>query len=246
LKKKKHSRAKGIAETYIHIVDVPKNLTKEVAYIYLENNINKWAEETFKNKVNVKIAIEDGSLKLKVLIGGMAIVQFISNYGSFRSGINHIVDDAHKFSSMVIEHFKEDKNIPNEAIMRAERRLGVPGKIQRFYKLMDKINSDIYSHDKREELLGNLKEEFTSIIELLEVEDDRNSFRAEIPENIRVELPATLPEPIIGAITLENIESFTPSPLDMLATTYRMLPNLPQSGQRDIPLIANRHEEEEE
>ncbi|MEZ0148545.1 MAG: hypothetical protein AB9Q22_00265 [Candidatus Reddybacter sp.] len=44
-RKKRRSRAKGIAETYIHIKDIPESLTKEEARLYLEKNIYKWAEK---------------------------------------------------------------------------------------------------------------------------------------------------------------------------------------------------------
>jgi hypothetical protein len=35
-RKNRYSRARGIAETYIHIVNVPESLTKNEAYSYLE------------------------------------------------------------------------------------------------------------------------------------------------------------------------------------------------------------------
>lgn len=241
---KRHARAKGIAETYIHIVNVPEKLTKIEAYSYLQNNINKWAEESFKNKVNVKISIEDGSLIVRVLIGGIAIVEFVSNYGSFRSGIDQIVKDAYWFSNTVIEHFKDDKHIPDESIARAERRLGVPGKIQRFYKSMDKLNSTQYSHDQRQELIEDLKEEFVSIVELLETEEDRELFTAEIPQTLISQFPETLPNPIRGSITLENLDNFNPMNLNF--SISRAIPTLPSPDQNNIPLIATKNENEED
>lgn len=244
-RKKKRSRVRGIAETYIHIIDVPESLTKKEAYLYLEKNIYKLAKESFKHKVNVKIAIEDGSLKVKVLIGAIAIFQFVSNYGSFRSGIDHIVNDAYKFSNIVIERFKEDEHIPTESISRAERRLGVPGKIQRFYKSMDKINSTQYSHNERQKLIEDLKNEFISIIELLEVEEDRELFTAEIPQNLIHQFPQTFPEPIIGSITLENFDEFR-TITHLNSFSNQEIPNLPRNNQDNILLIGNKEEDEEQ
>lgn len=242
-RKNKYSRARGIAETYIHIVNVPESLTKNEAYSYLEKNIYKLAEENFKHKVNVKIVLEDGSLIVKILIGGIAIFEFVSHYGSFRTGIDYIVKDAYKFSDMVIERFKEDEHIPNESIARAERRLGVPGKIQRFYKSMDKINSTQYSHNQHHELIEDLKDEFISIMELLEAEEDRELFTAEIPQNLIHQFPQTYPEPIIGSITLENFDEFSTTNLNSFPN--QTIPTLPRTNQDNIPLIGNRNEDEE-
>ena len=93
----------GIAETYIHIKDVPPNVSKEKALNYLKKNAHSWAEETFNRHLVVEIQVEEGSLKAWVFVGGVALFEFVSNYGSFRSGIDHIVSDAKVFSEIVIE-----------------------------------------------------------------------------------------------------------------------------------------------
>lgn len=222
-RKKRRSRAKGIAETYIHIKDVPVSLTKNKVYLYLQEHVKVWAEKSFKNKVYVKISIEDGSLIVKVLVGGLALASLVAPYGGFRSGIYYIVRDSRNFSNMVIDNFKQDEHVADQSIIRAERRLGVPGKIQRFYKSIDKLNSTDASHNQREEMIDNLKDEFISIIELLEAEEDRKLFVSELPENIVSQLPQTFPTPIAGSITLNDpseryygqvpeIQTLTPNP----------------------------------
>jgi hypothetical protein len=243
-RKKRRSRAKGIAETYIHIKDVPESLTKQKAREYLLTHIGIWAEQSFKNEVKILISIEDGSLIARVRVGGQTLVCMLALYGSIRAGIDYLVDDAWSFSDTVIEHFVQDEQIPEQSIVRAERRLGVPGKIQRFYKRLDKLNSDNYSHNQRQDEIEYLQDEFISIIELLEAPEDREAFMSDIPDLISSQLHEPLPAPVHGAISLEDnnqdegqffmVQTGLPAPTD---------PPLPAPNYRNNLPIINREED---
>ncbi len=206
-RKSRKPRSRGIAETYIHIKDVPRGLTKEKARRYLEQHAHAWAERQFKKSVIVKVRVEEGSLKVWVLVGGITLFTFVANYGSFRSGIDYIVSDAKAFSSYVIEHFVEDENVPDTAVLRAERRLGVPGKIQRFLRSLDKLNSPNIGHNERQVKLQQLRTEFIEILELLENEQDRELFIEQVPDDIAHHPDAPLPEPIPGILSLDVIRN---------------------------------------
>lgn len=198
-------RSRGIAETYIHIKNVPSGLSKEKAYLYLERHALIWAEEKFNKSVIVKIRVEEGSLKIWVLVGVPFLFNLVAGYGSFRSGIDAIVSDSKVFSNYVIEHFGEDEGVPEVAILRTECRLGVPGKIQRFLKSLDKLNSLDIEHNKRQIVLQKLRAEFMEILELLEDDQDRELFIEQLPESILHHPGAPLPEPIRGALSLNII-----------------------------------------
>lgn len=245
-RKKRRSRVKGIAETYIHIKDVPRSLTKDEALLYLKRNIKNWAKKSFKYDVDIRISVEDGSLKVRVLVGGVLVfANLVVIYGGFRTGIDYIVKDSWGFSNKVIEQFKKDEHIADQSIIRAERRLGIPGKIQRFYKSIDKINSTDYSHNERQDKIDKLKEEFISIIELLEAEGDRESFIAEIPETIVSELPQTLPAPIRGSITLNimnEVHVVAQAPVLQMPLPN---PHLPTPNKYAIIHVAIRNEDED-
>jgi hypothetical protein len=206
-RKTSRPRSKGIAETYIHIADVPRGLSKDKARQYLEQHVYAWAEQNFKNTVIVKVRVEEGSLKVWVLVGGLAIFNFVANYGSFRSGIDYLVSDARAFSDYVIEKFSEDENIPEGALLRTERRLGVPGKIQRYLKSLDKLNSPDIGQNQRQVKIEELREEFIEILELLDSPQDRELFIEEVPPNISQQPNVPLPEPIRGVISLEAIRN---------------------------------------
>lgn len=198
-------RSRGIAETYIHIKDVPSSLSKEKAHRYLEQHALAWAEEKFNKSVLVKIRIEEGSLKIWVLVGVPLLFNLVASYGSFRSGIDAVVSDSKAFSNYVIEHFGEDEGVPEMAVLRTECRLGVPGKIQRFLKSLDKLNSLDTGHNERQIALQKIRAEFIEILELLESDQDRELFIEQLPENITHYPDMPLPEPIRGALSLDII-----------------------------------------
>lgn len=244
-RKKRRSRAKGIAETYIHIKDVPTSLTKDEVRKYLEKHIRAWAEKSFKNDVNIKISVEDGSLIVRIRVGGRALVYMLALYGGMRGGIDYLVHDSWTFSDTVIEHFMQDEHIPEQSIIRAERRLGVPGKIQRFYKKLDKLNSNDYSHNQRQEIIDDLQEELIAIVELLEAPEDRELFMSEIPDLLTSQLHQPLPAPIRGSITLEDTDEDD-------ERFYAIHPELPSPSDPPLPApnygnnlpIINRDEDE--
>lgn len=202
INKKRKFRAKGIAETYMYISDVPPELSISKAQLYLEEHASIWAGEHFKSDVRVKVVVSEGSLKVNILVGSLAAYNIVAGYGSFRTGIDYLVKDSQHFSEHVIESFKQDENISSDAIRRTERRLGIPGKIQRFYKALDKINSQDLSHNQRTETVEELKDEFLIIIELLEDERDRDAFMEELPNEIKPLPNQPLPPPIIGALSI--------------------------------------------
>lgn len=205
-KKIRKPRSKGISGTYIHIKDLPNGLSVEKAQYYLKQHVHVWAEENFKHSVIVKVRVEEGSVKVWVLVGGITLFNFVGNYGSFRSGIDHIVSDAKTFSEYVIEQFKADERVPDEAVLRVEKRLGVPGKIQRFYKKLDKLQDENNNLDEQQ-LVRKLQKEFIEILELLDNEQDRELFMEEIPIEVIRQPNVPLPEPIPGVINLAVIQN---------------------------------------
>ena len=78
----------------------------------------------------------------------------------------------------------------------------MPGKIQRFFRSIDKLNSPEISRNERLQLTEKLKEEFLNIIILLESNEDRELFIEEVPLSIKPMPNEPLPPPIIGVINI--------------------------------------------
>lgn len=191
-KTKGKPRSIGIAETYININSLGSVFTSDQIKSYLDKHAKEWAQDYFGMSIIVKVRVEDGSLKIWVFVGAITIYNLISGYGSFRSGIDHLVNDAKHFSEFVIEQFKEDENIPSEAIVRTERRLGIPGKIQRYLRKLDKLTNVDASGRQRQELIEELKEEFFQIMTLLDNTKDIELLIHNTPENIKQGTPHQL------------------------------------------------------
>ncbi len=125
--------AKGLGGPFIHI---NRPLTQNNFYSFkeiIQKSLNIELEKWNKYSVNVHVEITDGSVKIKVVIGAtVALFNIIGVYGSYRSGIDYIVNDVKNISSAVIEHVITDENVHQEEIIYKARRLGIPGKIQRY------------------------------------------------------------------------------------------------------------------
>jgi len=179
----KKTKSHEIAETYIHInydYELKQKSHSEIK-LYLETNAQEWAKKYFKQPIAIAITVEDGSLKTWITVAGL-IYAGVAGYGSFRSGIDYMVKDAKSFSNYVIEQFYQYENTPDEDIIRDERRLGIPGKIQRLFKKSDKL--DKLNNYDRDELVEELRQELTSILDLMDEQKDREL----LLENVRDEL----------------------------------------------------------
>lgn len=177
----KKSRSHGIAETYIHIkydYNLKKKTHEEIKY-YLESHSEEWGRKYFKQQVNITITIEEGSLKAWITVGGL-LYAGVTGYGSFRSGIDFMVSDARSFSNYVIEQFYQYEQTQETDIIRDERRLGIPGKIQRLLKKSDKLNIS----NNRVELIEKLNGELLAILDSLDNENDKEILLQNVPDEI--------------------------------------------------------------
>lgn len=184
-----------IAETYIHLTMDTSSEFRDATERYLYHEANKISQEILRREFEILVRVEEGSFKVWVIIIGT--FAFISNYGSFRSGIDFIVKDSRQFSQLVIDEFLHESSIPEEKVFRLERRLGVPGKIQRLFKEIDRFerkNHPEISNEIKNEV-DKLKKEILKILEQIEEEKDREMFLHSLPEPIRRELPRQLPKP---------------------------------------------------
>ena len=166
-----------IGETYI-----------KFDFEYTKNNKSKIKEACFaqiglisreylkKEQVyKISIEFEKGSLKTRIVIWGTAIYMGVGNYGSFRAGVREIINDIKQFSEVVINGIDDDPSIKKNNIIRTEKRLGFPGRIQELYNLIDGYErkaTDLSRVEQQAEL-NAIKTEIASLIELLSEQDKR-------------------------------------------------------------------------
>lgn len=181
-----------IGETYIKFdfeySEINKSKIKE-AYL---SQIGLTSKEYLKNEQLYKISIEfeKGSLKTRIIVWSSAIYMGIANYGSFRAGVREIISDVKQFSEIVINRIDNDPNINENDIIRTEKRLGLPGRLQELYIRIDNYERNInnLSNMQQQAELNSIKTEIASIIELLS-EPDKQAFLNELNNNYSQNLP---------------------------------------------------------
>ena len=182
-----------LAQTYLHLIVQPtaRQVADTNEYVQYLGAIS--ARDYFRQDVELELRIEPGSLKVWLSVVG-SLYLGLSNYGSLREGIDYAVKDSRAFSALIIEMFKGEVQMPPNALYRTERRLGLPGKIQRLYPLLEETSSLMDNHDnaEAEKRLKQIQEQLTAIAdELSNTEDTKLMERIEkmIPAPIRDRLP---------------------------------------------------------
>jgi hypothetical protein len=186
-----------LAQTYLHLIVAPseRQISETLEYVQYLGAVS--AREHFRQDVELELRLEQGSLKgWLTVVGGLYLG--LSNYGSLREGIDYAVKDSREFSAWIIEKFKSEVPMPPTALYRAERRLGLPGKIQRLYPLLEEASNLIGGRDKVEakRRLKQVQDQLTSIAaELSDSGETQVLERIEgmIPAPIRNRLPPPQP-----------------------------------------------------
>ena len=181
-----------IGETYIKFdFEYSESNKSKIKEAYL-SQIGLSSREYLKNEQLYKISIEfeKGSLKTRIIVWSSAVYMGIANYGSFRAGVREIISDVKQFSEIVINRIDNDPNINQNDIIRTEKRLGLPGRLQELYIRIDNYERNInnFSNAQQQAELNAIKTEIASIIELLS-EQDRQAFLNELNNNYSQNLP---------------------------------------------------------
>ncbi len=186
-----------LAQTYLHLIVAPseRQISETLEYVQYLGAVS--AREHFRQDVELELRLEQGSLKgWLTVVGGLYLG--LSNYGSLREGIDYAVKDSRQFSAWIIEKFKSEVQMPPSALYRTERRLGLPGKIQRLYPLLEETSNLIGGRDKVEaqRRLKQVQDQLTSIA--AELSDSGETLVLErieemIPAPIRDRLPPPQP-----------------------------------------------------
>lgn len=175
-----------VAETYIHIKLPARN--QEEFILNSKRALKKYARQSarrnFKKDVYIEISLEDGSIIAKIKVGIKGLIIFTIAYGGVRTGIDYYVKDARAFSEYVIENYEDEVNIQEKDVIRLERRLGLPGKIKRYFKEMDKLDSDDLNDNQKRELLSKLKKDLVVILKSIDSQQERQILVNSLPNEV--------------------------------------------------------------
>ena len=198
-----------LAQTYIHLAVHPTEQQIAETTKYLQYLAALSAIDHFKQDVVLEFRIEEGSLKgWLTVVGGLYIG--LTNYGSLREGIDYAVKDSRDFSEWIVQKFKDEVVIPEASLYRTERRLGMPGRIQRLYSQIEEVERDLERGDDAavSNDLQRLQDQIESIkVDLKDSGEDAIIVKIEsaIPTDIRSKLPS--PPPRTPALAHQRVAS---------------------------------------
>ncbi len=104
---------------------------------YLSDITSKYSDIIFGQQTDIRATLEEGSLKTTLLVLGTLYIA-IGQYGSFRSGIDYMINDAKSLKEFVLSQIV--KNGLNEAsIMESKRIQCDPDKIRRVLLSIERL-----------------------------------------------------------------------------------------------------------
>ena len=183
-----------IHETYFHIkVDYNQRNSLEIKSI-LENiyKIHSFETRYFGKSKKYIISVEEGSIKGKITLFGTLVLLGISNYGSFRQGVNQIISDSKWLSEQIINRAQQNQIMEPNNIYRTEKRHGLIGRLKRTLKKIERLSNnidDLHNNEIRREL-NKLYQNLANILELLPNED-----RELILNDLSLDQQNNLPDP---------------------------------------------------
>ncbi len=181
-----------VAETYIRFKIEPTKANKEKLIQTLNKEAELYSKEFLKGQIKIIIVVEEGSLKGWVKVYGTTFLLGVATYGGFRDGLDRLISDSQNFSSAVIEHTQQDDNSYRTNFERAERRLGLPGRLKRTLDRINHLEENLDNIPQREirSELNNLKQDLSNILNALEEQE-----QATLLQTLSPDLRNSLPEP---------------------------------------------------
>ena len=126
--------------------------------------------------------MHDGSIKTWIAVLG-SIYLAIGQYGSFRSGVDQLIQDSKSIKKYVVISLKKD-GLDNSVIMDQKRVVSTPDKIRRLLLRIDRFEKKFPKLEEQES-----KNEFRGIVVAvsrianeIDIEEDLNMFISSIDE----------------------------------------------------------------
>ncbi|MBK4989206.1 hypothetical protein [Pseudomonas sp. S36] len=126
-----------ICQAYLHLDPAPEDLNDDELKEALQEFLGVRAEFFLYKEVGTDVELKEGSLKIYLTIAG-SIYAGISQYPSFREGIDLFATDAKRMSEYAISESLFITKSRHDCILRTEARTGVCGTLK---KIADEIDA---------------------------------------------------------------------------------------------------------
>lgn len=134
-----------IAEPYLRFsTSIARSALQRAAENVLENVqplvLSSYTEQGREFDIRIFVRVEVGSTKVWVTVSAAASV--LIGYGSIRQSIDYLVKDAKTVAGVVAGHAGGSLGLPNATPSYQQRRLGLPGQLQRLFREVQRHELD--------------------------------------------------------------------------------------------------------
>lgn len=167
-----------------------QNLKDQEIDTYLKEFAGVRAKFLLYNKVEVKVDFRPGSTITVITILGSLhfLYQFISEYPSFREGLNHILSDIKMLSESLKCESLIQMNSRGKKVTRTEARVGLLGSIQKIFNMFEQIENQIRNNESMKDItkkMIKLEKEILKLSRNLTDPKDKKIVKIELTKNIK-------------------------------------------------------------
>ena len=172
----------NLVNLYFHIDIEVNDAVLHESKAYFEEIVKYYASRLFRQDVEVHVYTSDGSLKSKMVMLG-AIYIAIGQYGSFRAGIDQIIEDSKTLQKIVTSTLYKD-GISEDLILESKRPIATPNKIRRLFLRIDRLESNYHKLDEEEKIkeIENIRKYIANLMGEMAIPEDIEMLAANISE----------------------------------------------------------------
>lgn len=130
-----------IAAVYLHLNFDLSHSDFEATREYLIGMATRYSSIIYRQKLNIRVELQDGSVKAWILVAGSIYVA-IGQYDSFRSGIDQIIKDAKSIKEYIVDTLVKD-GVSENRIIEVKRNHCLPDRIRRLFLRIDRFEKHI-------------------------------------------------------------------------------------------------------
>ena len=199
------------------------DIDKKETELYVTSIVEKYANLIFNQNLHIHTEVYEGSVKARIVLIG-AIYMAIGQYGSFRSGIDYMIEDSKSLKGLIVRQLIKN-GLLEVNLISAKRIQCSVDKIRRVLQSIDRLESKKgITKEQTQKELSKIKTSVKNICKDLD-ERDVGLFASSIDSKY---IPENTPIPQIAAQYKVNAreEDITFSPLSKVQKS-KLLTGLP-------------------
>jgi len=159
-----------IAGMYLHFDILFDEIDEREAEEYISSIVKSYSDLIFNQESKLRVQIREGSVKVYVALTG-AIYLAIGQYGSFRSGIDYMIEDAKYLKGLVVSQLIKN-GLSESDVVSVRKEHCAPDKIRRVLLSIERLESKRnLSKEYLQKELSKIKSSVTNICHQLDEQD---------------------------------------------------------------------------